>query len=118
MVELAVSLQVVEATSRIRSLVVVGSFLLTAILGTLITHRAYEGYRRNRSKPMLYLALGLVLVTVVPPVVSLVLSNLTALPGWLVVLAMTTSQICGLVSILYSLYGNFRTSPDQRARRS
>lgn len=113
-----VVLQVVEATGRLRTLVVGGSFLVTVLLGGLITHRAYQGYRRNRSKPMLYLAVGLVLVTVVPPLSSLVLSNFTELAGWLVVLAMTTSQICGLLSVLYSLYGTFRTTPERRSNRS
>jgi len=100
-------LQVVEATGRLRLAVVLGSFLVTGLLGAAITYRAYQGYRRNRSEPMLYLALGLVLVTVVPPVVSLTLATLTALPGWLVVLAMTGSQTLGLLSVLYSLYGDF-----------
>jgi phosphoglycerol transferase MdoB-like AlkP superfamily enzyme len=112
------ALGVVETTGRLRALVVGGSFLLTALLGLLISHRAYTGYRRNRSKPMLYLAVGLVLVTAVPPFVSLALANLTALPGWLVVLAMTASQICGLLCVLYSLYGDFRTTPPRRSDRS
>lgn len=101
------ALQVAEVTNRTRLIVVLGTFVVTIALGLLIAYRAYQGYRRNRSEPMLYLAIGLVLVTAVPPLVSLLLSNLTELPGWLVVLAMTTSQICGLLSVLYSLYGDF-----------
>jgi phosphoglycerol transferase MdoB-like AlkP superfamily enzyme len=99
--------QVAPVANRPRLLVVLGAFVVTMALGLLIAYRAYQGYRRNRSEPMLYLAIGLILVTAVPPLVSLLLSNLTALPGWLVVLAMTTSQICGLLSVLYSLYGDF-----------
>ena len=102
-----VALQIAEAPDTPRLAVVVGTFLLTAILGVLIAYRAYQGYRRNRSKPMLYLTVGLILVTAVPPLLSLTLSNLTALEGWLIVLAMGLSQICGLTSILYSLYGRF-----------
>ena len=102
-----VALQIAEAPDTPRLAVVVGTFVLTAILGVLIGYRAYQGYRRNRSKPMLYLAVGLVLVTAVPPLLSLTLSNLTALEGWLIVLSMGLSQVCGLSSILYSLYGSF-----------
>ena len=102
-----VALQIAEAPDTPRLAVVVGTFALTAILGVLIGYRAYQGYRRNRSKPMLYLAVGLVLVTAVPPLLSLTLSNLTALEGWLIVLSMGLSQVCGLSSILYSLYGSF-----------
>lgn len=100
-------LQVAEVTNRTRLVVVLGTFAVTIALGLLIAYRAYQGYRRNQSEPMLYLAIGLIFVTAVPPLVSLLLSNLTELPGWLVVLAMTTSQICGLLSVLYSLYGDF-----------
>ncbi|MFB6159697.1 MAG: hypothetical protein ABEJ61_00795 [Haloferacaceae archaeon] len=111
------ALQVVAVGDRTRFLVVLGSFAVTAVLGLLVAYRAYQGYRRNRSEPMLYLAVGLVLVTAVPPLLSLVLSNATALAGWLVVLAMTASQTAGLVSILYSLYGDFRTNASRRAPR-
>jgi hypothetical protein len=100
-------LQIADVTNRPRTLVVFGTFAVTVLLGVLISYRAFQGYRRNRSEPMRYLAAGLVLVTAVPPLVSLSLSNLTRLPGWIVVLAMTSSQILGLLSILYSLYGDF-----------
>jgi hypothetical protein len=102
-----VGLQVVRADGRLRVLVVYGTVLVTMVLGALITFRAYQGYRRNGSRPMLYLAVGLVFVTVVPPLVSVLLANLTALPGWAVVTAMAISQIVGLSSILYSLHRDF-----------
>lgn len=100
-------LQVAEPATSYRFYVVLGTFLVTVALGLLIAYKAYQGYRRNRSEPMLFLAGGLVLVTVVPPLFSLALPNATELAGWQVVLAMSLSQICGLLSIVYSLYGRF-----------
>ncbi|MFB6159700.1 MAG: hypothetical protein ABEJ61_00810 [Haloferacaceae archaeon] len=111
------ALQATAVGGDVRLAVVVGLFAVTAVLGLLVAYRAYQGYRRNRSEPMLYLAAGLVLVTAVPPLLSLVLSNATALAGWLVVLAMTASQTAGLVSILYSLYGDFGPASGGRGDR-
>lgn len=108
-------LQVTEVAGTARLAVVVGTFLVTAVLGVLIAFRAYQGYRRNASEPMRYLAIGLIFVTALPPLLSLSLSNLTDLEGWLIVLLMSLSQIVGLLSILYSLYGDFETGGQRAA---
>lgn len=100
-------LQVAEPSTSYRFYVVLGTFVVATALGLLIAYKAFQGYRRNRSEPMLFLAAGLILVTVVPPLFSLGLPNVTDLDGWVVVLAMSVSQICGLLSITYSLYGRF-----------
>ena len=37
--------------------------LVALVLGTFIVYLAYKGYRRNASKPLLYVALGFALIT-------------------------------------------------------
>ncbi|MEF8855701.1 MAG: hypothetical protein V5A24_09460, partial [Haloarculaceae archaeon] len=41
-------------------------YLLAAILGLFIAYQAYRGYRRNDSRPMLFISLGFVLALGVP----------------------------------------------------
>lgn len=80
------------------------------VMGLFIAFQAYRGYRRNRSRRMLFLALGLTLLTVVPFALSLVVTFLgqqTSLGPRLYTfwLPVTTRlvEICGLGCILYSL---------------
>jgi hypothetical protein len=100
-------LQVVQASGALRILAVLSTFLLSAVLGLVIARKAYQGYATTRSKPMLYLAVGIVLLTAVPALLSTVLTNLTALPGYQVVLVTNGAEILGLLSVAYSLYGDF-----------
>jgi hypothetical protein len=100
-------LQVVQASGALRILAVLSTFLLSAVLGLVIARKAYQGYATSRSKPMLYLAVGIVLLTAVPALLSTVLANLTALPGYQVVLVTNGAEILGLLSVAYSLYGDF-----------
>ncbi|WP_251342905.1 DUF7521 family protein [Haloplanus halophilus] len=85
--------------------------LLGLVLGLAIVFQAYRGYRRNRSQPMLWLAVGLILLTVVPFVVSLTVASVgTALRFDPVVYTYYAPifnrliEVSGLVCILYSLY--------------
>jgi hypothetical protein len=100
-------LQVVQSSGALRILAVLSTFLLSALLGLVIARKAYQGYAATRSKPMLYLAVGIVLLTAVPALLSTVLTNLTALPGYQVVLVTNGAEILGLLSVAYSLYGDF-----------
>jgi hypothetical protein len=100
-------LQVVQGTGGLRVLAVLSTFLLTSLLGLAIAWKAYTGYAATRSKPMLYLAAGIVLLTAVPALLSTVLTNFTGLPGFLVVLATNGAEILGLLAVAYSLYGDF-----------
>lgn len=100
-------LQVVQASGGLRILAVLSTFLLSAVLGLVIARKAYQGYTATRSKPMLYLAVGIVLLTAVPALLSTVLTNLTVLPGYQVVLVTNGAEILGLLSVAYSLYGDF-----------
>ncbi|SDN11550.1 hypothetical protein SAMN04487949_3422 [Halogranum gelatinilyticum] len=100
-------LQVTSTTDSAQVFVVLVTFLLSALLGLVIARKAFQGYRRNASKPMLFLAAGIVLLTAVPAVLSLFLSNFTGLPSYQVVLVTNGSELLGLLAIAYSLYGRF-----------
>jgi len=85
--------------------------LLAIVLSLSIVLQAYRGYRRNASRPMRYLAVGLVLLTVVPFTISVVVASVGPRLGFEPVVytyyAPVLSRIVeigGLASILYSLY--------------
>lgn len=83
------------------------NFVFLISLSLVIVSQAVRGYRRNGSRPMLFLALGIVLLTIVPTVVTLVGARLySARTVGLVVSPLTNSiKVLGLGSIVYSLYG-------------
>lgn len=78
---------------------------ITVLLGLRIAHIAIRGYRRNDSQPMLYVAVGFVLLVGVPAVLSAVflLSNL--LPQTVLAVVVSMSEVTGMASILYGLRG-------------
>lgn len=39
---------------------------VTGAVGMFVVYQAYRGYRRNGRRPMLYLAVGIILLTVPP----------------------------------------------------
>jgi len=83
-------------------LVVLVLALATVVLGLYISYQAYRGYRRNQSRPMLFLAVGIVLLTFVPAVFSTLGANVQALAGETVLLGFL-SRLVGLLSILYGI---------------
>lgn len=95
------------------ALVVVLALVATA-LSAFIAYDAYRGYRRNDSRPMLYLAVGFAFITTVPFFVDLVFypvfGRMYSVRVVSVVLPVVKYgiQIVGLSFVLYSLYG--RTS--------
>ncbi|WP_235853466.1 DUF7521 family protein [Halosimplex salinum] len=78
---------------------------LTATVGLFVAYQAYRGYRRNDSRPMLFLGLGIFLVTALPFVVTTLLAGALGASDAAVVLAWTVLEILGLGSILYALTG-------------
>jgi hypothetical protein len=76
--------------------------LATVLLGLYIAYQAYRGYRRNRSRPMLYLSAGIVLLTFVPAVFSTLGANVAVIQGASVTLSFL-SRLVGLLSILYAI---------------
>ena len=83
------------------------NFVLLVGLSLIIVYQAYRGYRRHGSRPMLFLALGVVLLTIVPTVVSLVASRYVSATvfGTTVAPFVESIRVLGLASIVYSLYG-------------
>lgn len=78
--------------------------LVGAVLGVGIAYLAYRGYRRNQSRPMLFVSLGFILALGVPLVITLVYIALPITGGRVAVQAVNqTFEIVGLVSILYGL---------------
>ncbi len=77
--------------------------IIALILGAYIVYLAYRGYRRNASKPLLYVALGFGLITMgtlLEGVLFVVLGSdiLTAIATGTVVTAV------GFLVMIYSIY--------------
>lgn len=85
--------------------------LLVIFLGLVISWRAYQGFRRNESRPMLLLAVGMLLITVVPTVTEIIVvpwfvARYTSPGTGAVSLTMIVSRTCeaiGIGILLYSL---------------
>ncbi|SEP76474.1 DUF7521 family protein [Natrinema salaciae] len=86
-------------------LVTVASLFLVALFGTLIAYQAYRGYRRNGATSMLYLAIGLLLLTLFPFLINVVMATLVSSDRIVIALLENVSRLLGLVAITYSLYG-------------
>ncbi len=90
-----------------------GIFLMafaSTVLGLFVGYQAYRGFRRNASRSMRYLSLGLVLLTAVTFSAAFVGSVLlrygVLAPGFRdpFTLVVRTLQFVGLALIAYSLY--------------
>lgn len=77
--------------------------VMTAVAGVFVAYQAYRGSRRNESRPMLYLAVGIVLLTAVPVGVDYGLVALTAATDAEILLMITVSHLAGVLAILYAL---------------
>lgn len=78
--------------------------LVGAVLGVFIAYIAYRGYRRNRSRPMLFVSLGFALALGVPLVITLVYLALPVTGGRVVVQVVNqTFEVGGLLCIVYGL---------------
>lgn len=93
------------------SVLVFGLGLLVIGLGLLITWRAYQGARRNESRPMLLLAVGMLFLTVIPSIAEMIV-----IPWFIVrllapahpaheyaLIASRASQATGILVLLYSI---------------
>ena len=96
--------------------VALGIGLVVILLGLVISWRAYQGFRRNESRPMLLLAIGMMLITVVPTFTELVIIpwfvvRYTSPGTGAVSLTLTVSRLCEAVGISVLLYSiNIRRS--------
>lgn len=77
--------------------------LATAIAGLFVASIAYRGYLRHESQTMRLLAIGIVLITAGPFLVSYGVAPLFALSDAAALLAILASNIAGLLAIIYSL---------------
>lgn len=108
---LQLPLQLNPAQGYVGYLALLAVTLGALMLGLFIAFQAFRGYRRNQSRRMLFLALGIALLTVAPFALSLVVTfagqRLGFGPGvyayWLPI-ATRLVEICGLGCLLYSLY--------------
>lgn len=87
--------------------------LLTTMLGLLVAYIAFRGYRRNQSRPMLFVAIGFVLAFWTPvlllvsflvlPEIARIAPDLLSLVEFVFGISGSISQIIGLLCILYGL---------------
>ena len=75
----------------------------TAVVGLLVASLAYWGYRRNESQPMLYLALGICLLTTIPVGVNYALLTISTATDAEILLAVSVAHLAGVATILYAL---------------
>lgn len=81
------------------------ALLVATLLSLYVAVRLYRGYRRGGDRGTLLLGVGLVLLTTVPMVARLILSNTPAMgPTWREIVA-TGFQLLGLAVILGVIYG-------------
>lgn len=109
-VPLALPLQAGELGAYVGYLLQLLLTLVAMVLGLFIVFQAYRGARRNGSRRMAFLALGLALLTVVPFAISLLVTALGSVRPfdqrvYTLALPVLTRvvELCGLVSILHSL---------------
>lgn len=81
------------------------ALFVAAILSAVLALRLYRGYRRTGGRARLFLAVGLVLLTTVPIGLRLVLTNVPGTTAATRELAVTGSQLLGLVVVLGVIYG-------------
>ncbi|MFC5279728.1 hypothetical protein ACFPM1_13310 [Halorubrum rubrum] len=89
-----------DTLSRIRTY----SELISVALGLAISYLAYLGYRRNRSRPMLFIALGFALILGVPGAALVILRFWLGVPVPIVNSVGQLSELAGLLAILYGLW--------------
>lgn len=78
--------------------------LVTMLLGFLIAYQAYRGYRRNDSRPMLFVAIGFVFISF-GAVIEGILFDVAGLPFHDAGTVATAIVAIGMLSVLYALFG-------------
>jgi heme A synthase len=80
------------------------SEVIPVVLGLAISYLAYTAYRQNRSRPMLYVAAGFMLVLFVQAPLALALTYLLELPTPVLNSIIQIPEFVGLWLILYGLW--------------
>lgn len=89
--------------------------LITVLLGFVVAATAFRSYRRYRSEPMLYLAIGFAIITL-GSVIEGILFDVLQFSIYWAGTVQTTVVAIGMLVVLYSLYGPARYTPDQLRR--
>jgi len=77
--------------------------MVGAVLGLFIAYQAYRGYRRNDSRPMLFIALGFALMLGPPVLLFGVILVVPSVSEAAIQVSIQTFEIAGLLSIIYAL---------------
>lgn len=92
-----------QIDSRLLGLLATLLSLATSLLGLAVGYIAFRGYRHG-SQPMLYVAIGFVLVFWAPFLLFLGNLLVAGLPEFLLSIVGEVSQLSGMICILYGLY--------------
>jgi Na+/H+ antiporter NhaC len=99
-----IALQTTVGGSRTVVLLALAGLVLAAALSLLVVYRLVEGYRRNGTRPMLVLGVGLALLVTGPIFLRLALTNVVSVSPATRSVATTASELLGLAAILYAIY--------------
>lgn len=80
------------------------SEIIPMVLGLAISYIAYTAYRQNRSRPMLYIAVGFMLVLFVQVPLALLFIHVLELPTPVLNSLLQIPEFAGLGLILYGLW--------------
>lgn len=97
-------LQTAVGGSQLVAVLALAGLLLAAGLSLLVVYRLVEGYRRNGTRPMLVLGVGIALLVTGPIFLRLAFANLVAVSPATRSVATTASELLGLSAILYAVY--------------
>lgn len=99
---MTISLQVSDTIANGMALTYIFG-VVVAVAGVFVAYQAYRGYRRNESRPMLYLAVAITLLTVVPVSADYTLATLTTASDAIILLTITIAHLAGVTAVLYAL---------------
>ncbi|WP_137284993.1 hypothetical protein [Halorussus salinisoli] len=99
-----IALQTTVGGSRTVALLALAGLLVAAVLSLGVVYRLIDGYRRNGTRPMLTLGIGLVLLVTGPIFLRLAFANVVAVSPVARSVATTASELLGLSAILYAIY--------------
>jgi len=77
--------------------------IVALVLGAFIVYLAYKGYKRNSSKPLLYVALGFALITA-GTIIEGILYVMIGSELLSAIATGTAVMVLGFVVIIYSIY--------------
>lgn len=77
----------------------------TAVAGSVVAWLAHRGYRRNDSRAMRFLAVGIACIAVVPFPITYGVGPLLGLSDAATLLVVLLANVAGLLAVLYSLEG-------------